>query len=73
MLYCLYGGRGARRGPSLLTAASWKAFLFYLDEINLRLLFIWGKRKKEKIYLAPVMGVITVVDLFDCQLLVTVI
>lgn len=43
MLYGLYGVGGR---PSLLTAASWKAFSFSPAEMNLRLLFIWGKRKK---------------------------
>lgn len=58
---------------SLLTAASLKAFSFYPAEMNLRLLFIWEKRKNNKFILLLWWVAIAAVDLFDWQLLVTVI
>lgn len=57
---------------SLLTAANWKAFSFYTTQMNLRVLFIWEKGKITFILLLWWV-VVAGVDLFGCQLLVTVI
>lgn len=67
MLYCLYGGK------KFIDRCQLEEPFIPSTEMTLRLLFFWEKRKNNKFILLLWWAAVTMVDLSDCQLLVTVI